>query len=42
MSFMTPIYVSLVNKGKKTIDDVPENIREEVKEALAEKKGTQA
>ena len=32
---MVKIYVSLINKGLKTIEDVPENIREEVRKELA-------
>lgn len=31
---MVKIYVSLIRKGLKTIDDVPEKIREEVVAAL--------
>ena len=31
---MVKIYVSLIKKGKKTIDDVPEKIRAEVEELL--------
>lgn len=31
---MVQIYVNLIKKGLKTIDDVPENIREEVRQAL--------
>ncbi|WP_277987906.1 CD1375 family protein [Vagococcus fluvialis] len=31
---MIQIYVSLIQKGLKTIDDVPEKIREEVQAAL--------
>ena len=27
---MAKIYADLIKKGKKTIDDVPENLREEV------------
>lgn len=33
---MVQVYVSLIKKGKKTIDDVPEIIREEVRKALEE------
>lgn len=33
---MVKIYVALIQKGLKTIDDVPAQIREEVKKALAE------
>lgn len=32
---MVAIYVALIRKGIKTIDDVPEVIREEVRKALA-------
>ena len=31
---MVQVYVDLIKKGKKTIDEVPEQIREQVKEAL--------
>lgn len=31
---MIQIYVSLIQKGLKTIDDVPEKIREEVQAVL--------
>lgn len=34
---MTKIYVTLIEKGLKTIDDVPEIIREQVRELLQEK-----
>lgn len=33
---MVKIYVALIKKGIKTIDDVPETIREEVRKALEE------
>ena len=33
---MVKIYVALIQKGLKTIDDVPESIREEVRKALEE------
>ena len=33
---MIKIYVSLIRKGLKTIDDVPEKIREQVAAALLE------
>lgn len=33
---MVKIYVALIKKGIKTIDDVPAQIREEVKKALQE------
>lgn len=36
MNIMIPIYVSLIKKGKKTIEQVPENLRAEVEEALKE------
>ena len=32
---MAKIYVALIRKGIKTIDDVPERLREEVKKLLA-------
>ena len=31
---MVQVYVDLIKKGKKTIDDVPERIREQVRKAL--------
>lgn len=31
---MVQVYVDLILKGKKTIDDVPEQIREQVRKAL--------
>lgn len=31
---MVQVYVDLIIKGKKTIDDVPERIREQVRKAL--------
>ena len=31
---MAKIYASLIKKGLKTLDDVPENLREEVKALL--------
>lgn len=34
-SYMAKVYVSLIKKGLKTIEDVPENLRAEV-EALLE------
>ncbi len=33
---MAKIYVALIRKGIKTIDDVPERLREEVKKLLEE------
>lgn len=33
---MTKIYVALIRKGLKTINDVPERLREEVKKLLEE------
>lgn len=33
---MVKIYADLIRKGKKTLDDVPEKIREEVRKALEE------
>ncbi len=33
---MTKIYVALIRKGLKTIHDVPEQLREEVKKLLGE------
>ena len=31
---MAKIYASLIKKGEKTIDDVPERLREQVQEIL--------
>lgn len=31
---MVQVYVDLILKGKKTIDDVPKQIREQVRKAL--------
>lgn len=31
---MVKVYVALIKKGKKTIDDVPASIREAVRKAL--------
>ena len=31
---MDKIYVALIRKGRKTIDDVPEQLREKVKKLL--------
>lgn len=33
---MVRIYVTLIRKGEKTIEDVPENVRDKVEEVLAE------
>lgn len=33
---MAKIYADLIRKGKKTIDDVPESLREEVQRILDE------
>lgn len=33
---MAKIYVALIKKGLKTLDDVPERLREEVKKLLEE------
>lgn len=35
---MVKIYLALILKGLKTIDDVPEKLREEVRELLANEK----
>lgn len=35
-SAMARIYATLIKKGLKTIDDVPENLRAEVEAILAE------
>lgn len=34
---MAEVYANLIIKGKKTIDEVPEKIRDEVKAILTEK-----
>lgn len=34
---MAKIYVSMIKKGAKTIEDVPERLREAVEEALKNK-----
>lgn len=36
MSAIAKIYASLIIKGNKTIDEVPESIKEEVVELVAE------
>lgn len=33
---MTEVYANLIIKGKKTIDEVPEKIRAQVKEVLVD------
>ncbi|MEG2261761.1 MAG: CD1375 family protein [Raoultibacter sp.] len=33
---MAKVYADLIRKGKKTIDDVPEGLREEVRRILDE------
>ena len=33
---MAPIYAALIRKGKKTIDDVPANLRADVEKLLKE------
>lgn len=33
---MAKIYADLIRKGKKTLNDVPENLREEVRRILEE------
>jgi hypothetical protein len=33
---MAKIYADLIRKGKKTLDDVPANLRDEVKKLLEE------
>jgi hypothetical protein len=34
MDVMIPIYVKLINLGLKQIEEVPENIREQVREKM--------
>lgn len=36
---MIRIYLALIRKGLKKLEDVPENIREKVKEALENENG---
>ncbi len=36
MAAMAKIYASLIEKGKKTLEDVPEALREEVEALLEE------
>lgn len=36
MAAMAKIYASLITKGKKTLEDVPESIRDEVEALLTE------
>lgn len=36
MMVMAKVYATLIRKGLKTIDDVPENIRDEVQKILDE------
>ena len=38
---MAKIYAALIRKGLKTIEDVPENLREQVKALLGEERGYQ-
>lgn len=35
MSYIAYVYADLIRKGKKTIEDVPERLREEVEAILA-------
>ncbi len=41
MSYIARVYADLLRKGGKTIEDVPENLRNEVQQLLSqeEKKG---
>lgn len=34
MSYIAKIYADLIRKNKKTIDDVPENLKNEVQEII--------
>lgn len=36
---MAKVYVDLIRKGLKTIDDVPENLRDEVQAILNHRRG---
>ena len=34
MSYIARVYADLIRKGKKTIDDVPEKLKDEVQQLL--------
>ena len=41
MSYMARVYADLIRKGKKTLGDVPETLKEEVQQIMAEMEETQ-
>lgn len=41
MSYMARVYADLIRKGKKTLEDVPEKLKEEVQLIMAEMEETQ-
>lgn len=41
MSYMARVYADLIRKGKKTLEDVPETLKEEVQQIMAEMEETQ-
>lgn len=41
MSYMARVYADLIRKGKKTLEDVPEKLKEEVQQIMAEMEETQ-
>ena len=36
MSYIARVYADLIRKGKKTIDDVPEKLKDEVQQLLSQ------
>lgn len=38
-SYIAQVYADLIRKGKKTLEDVPEKIRQEVAALLEERQG---
>lgn len=41
MSYMARVYADLIRKGKKTLEDVPEKLKEEVQQIMVETEETQ-
>lgn len=41
MSYLAKIYADLIRKEKKSIDDVPENLKEEVQQLLGNESNAQ-
>lgn len=39
MSYIARVYADLIQKEKKSIEDVPEKIREQVREILTDQEG---